>query len=332
VSTTAQRRWRSAHVVAVSAAADNVRRIGLQMPTPVHETLEGSHLDVGVLIDGRTETRSYSIVSGDSHDRRVVYLGVQRAAASRGGSRYMHSLSVGATLRVTQPLTSFPFRRPAGPLRFLAGGIGVTALVSMAQSAARIPSHPDYHFTYVGRRPSVMPFATELSQTHGEALTLHSTAQHGRFDIAGYVASCPPQTTLYVCGPIGMLEAVRTAWASQGRAPAQMRFETFGTAGKYPVSAFTVRVPKQELEVVVGEGQSMLEALEDAGAEVMYDCRKGECGLCQVDFSAVRGVVDHRDVFFSDQQHQTSKRLCTCVTRIAATADHPMPSVTLSLP
>lgn len=103
-------------------------------------------------------------------------------------------------------------------------------------------------------------------------------------------------------------------------------------ASKYPTAAFIVRVPHEGLDVVVTEGKSMLEALEEAGAEVIYDCRKGECGLRQVDFSAVRGVVDHRDVLFSDQQRQTSKRLCTCVARVAATANHPLPSVTLFLP
>lgn len=93
--TTAQKCWCTAQVVAVSDAAENVRRIALQMPAPVRETLQGSHLDVGVHIHGRTQTRSYSIVSGDPDDPRVVYLGVQRASVSRGGSRYMHTLTVG---------------------------------------------------------------------------------------------------------------------------------------------------------------------------------------------------------------------------------------------
>lgn len=331
MSATLRKRWRTAEVLAVSDAAESVRHISLKMPGAVRETVEGAHLDVGVHIDGRTETRSYSIVSGDA-DPRVLHLGVQRAPASRGGSLYMHALQAGATLRVTQPLNTFAFRRPQGPLRFLAGGIGITALVSMAASAARGPAHPDYRLTYVARRQVMMPFLSELRETHGAALTLHTNDDDGRFDIAGFVADCPPQTTLYVCGPIGMLEAVRAAWRADERPDRLLRFETFGTAGKYPATAFTVHVPVQGLSVEVGRGRSILEALEAAGADVMYDCRKGECGLCQVDICEVRGAVDHRDVFFSDRQHQIAKRLCTCVSRVAATPNQPIPSITLSLP
>lgn len=332
MSATAQKCWRTAEVVTVVDVAEGVRGIALRMPTPVRESLEGAHLDLGVHIDGRTETRSYSVVRADPTDGRILHLGVQRAPASRGGSVYMHALRPGDTLRVTQPLNSFAFRVPAGPLRFLAGGIGVTALVSMAALAARAPAHPDYRFTYVARRRELMPFLDELAHTHGDALTIHTDDRHGRIDLTGFVADCPPQSTLYVCGPIGIFEAVRSAWTADGRPQRSLRFETFGTAGKYPAAPFTVHVPDHGLSVDLAAGHTILEALEAAGADMMYDCRKGECGLCQVDVCEVRGTVDHRDVFFSDEQHRRGRCLCTCVTRIAATADHPAPSVTLSLP
>src|SRR5690606_35207626 len=189
-----------------------------------------------------------------------------------------------------------------------------------------------YHFTYVGRSPEVMPFRDQLTQLHGEALTLHYSGTQGLFDVAGFVSDCPRDSVLYLCGPLGLLEAVRSAWAEDGRDLRDLRFETFGTTGRYPTGAFTVNVPEQGLKVLVRPDQSILEALEAAGAEMMFDCRKGECGLCQVDICSVRGRVDHRDVFFSDSQHVDGKRLCTCVTRIAAGDDGDKPSVTLSLP
>jgi vanillate O-demethylase ferredoxin subunit len=48
---------------------------------------------------------------------------------------------------------------------------------------------------------------------------------------------------------------------------------------------------------------------------MMFDCRKGECGLCQVDITDFDGVIDHRDVFLSEKQRQLGKKLCTCVSR-----------------
>jgi vanillate monooxygenase ferredoxin subunit len=55
--------------------------------------------------------------------------------------------------------------------------------------------------------------------------------------------------------------------------------------------------------------------LTDAGADLMFDCRKGECGLCAVTVLDVDGVIDHRDVFFSERQHGQNPQLCTCVSR-----------------
>jgi ferredoxin len=59
----------------------------------------------------------------------------------------------------------------------------------------------------------------------------------------------------------------------------------------------------------------MLEALEAAGADMMFDCRRGECGLCEVKILDIQGALDHRDVFFSTAQHNKGHRMCTCVSR-----------------
>ena len=65
------------------------------------------------------------------------------------------------------------------------------------------------------------------------------------------------------------------------------------------------------------QNQTMLEALEAAGVEMIYDCRRGECGLCALDILEVDGIVDHRDVFFSDEEKAANGKLCTCVSRVA---------------
>jgi ferredoxin len=127
------------------------------------------------------------------------------------------------------------------------------------------------------------------------------------------VESCPRGGDLYVCGPVPMLDAVKAAWASTGRSPAQLRFETFGSSGRFAPEPFQVRIPRLGLETVVAHDVSMLEALEACGADMMFDCRRGECGLCQVKVLDVQGVIDHRDVFLSDVQHAAADRLQCCV-------------------
>jgi ferredoxin len=100
-----------------------------------------------------------------------------------------------------------------------------------------------------------------------------------------------------------------------------------------------VRIPRLGLETVVPHDGSMLEALEACGAEMMYDCRRGECGLCQVKVLDIAGVIDHRDVFLSDAQHAAGDRLQCCVSRVVsartaglADADGRQAAVTIDIP
>jgi vanillate O-demethylase ferredoxin subunit len=115
-----------------------------------------------------------------------------------------------------------------------------------------------------------------------------------------------------------MLDAIKAAWAVAGRKPAGLRFETFGSSGRFAPEPFTVRIPRLGVETTVPHDASMLEALEASGADMMFDCRRGECGLCQVKVLDVQGVIDHRDVFLSEDQHQAGDRLQCCVSRIVS--------------
>ena len=82
-----------------------------------------------------------------------------------------------------------------------------------------------------------------------------------------------------------------------------------------PTASFRVRIEHSGAEIVVAENKSMLDALNDAGFEVMSDCRRGECGVCAIDVISVDGQIDHRDVFFSDHQKGEGSKICPCVSR-----------------
>ncbi|MDP2020417.1 MAG: 2Fe-2S iron-sulfur cluster binding domain-containing protein, partial [Hydrogenophaga sp.] len=96
--------------------------------------------------------------------------------------------------------------------------------------------------------------------------------------------------------------------------------ETFGSSGAHPAEEFVVEVPRLALRTTVAARSTVLDALRAAGAEMMFDCRRGECGLCEVRVLACDGVIDHRDVFLSDAQHAAGDYLCTCVSRVASTS------------
>ena len=124
---------------------------------------------------------------------------------------------------------------------------------------------------------------------------------------------------MQACGPVPMLEAVKRAWAAAGRPPADLRFETFGSSGRLPAQAFEVRIPRHDLSIQVPADSSLLEALEAAGVQTLWDCRRGECGLCAMDVLAVEGELDHRDVFLSAHEKEAGTRICACVSRAVGT-------------
>ena len=76
----------------------------------------------------------------------------------------------------------------------------------------------------------------------------------------------------------------------------------------------------------------MLEALTRGAADLMYDCRKGECGLCVIDIDHIEGAVDHRDVFLGSAQKRGNRSLCTCVSRVVSSDSSVLPMVSLAVP
>ncbi len=196
----------------------------------------------------------------------------------------------------------------------LAGGIGVTPIFSHALALAR--AHARFRLLYASRGKSDLALAEELREAVGDRLEIVLSEEGGRVDIAAEIAKLDPRSEFYVCGPIGMLEAAKRAWAASGRPVDLLRFETFGASGEYPTVPFTVRIPRLDREIHVSEHQSMLEALEDAGVDMIFDCRRGECGLCALPILEADGVVDHRDVFFSEAEKAQGAKLCTCVSRV----------------
>lgn len=275
-------------------------------PTP------GSHIDFSVMIGGRPDVRSYSVV-GPCADG-VYRIAVKLLEASRGGSTYMWGLAPGARLAHSAPANNFGLALGRPEYLLIAGGIGVTPIFSHA--LALVQAGQRFRLLYACRGKADMALADELRGQVGERLDTRLSGEGKRVDIAAEIAKLDPQGEVYVCGPIGMLEDAKRAWAASGRPVDLLRFETFGASGEYPAVPFAVKIPRLDREIQVAANQTLLEALEEAGIEMIFDCRRGECGLCALPILEVDGIVDHRDVFFSEAEKAKSAKLCTCVSRV----------------
>jgi vanillate O-demethylase ferredoxin subunit len=308
-----ENRWISASLRAVRDLTPDVREFLLEPEEPVGGWRTGSHIRVEVQAHGRPDIRHYSLI-GEPRDG-LVRIAVRRADRGRGGSLYMWSLAPGARLRVTHPVSRFELAAQPVPVLLLAGGIGITPLIGMAQALARRGS--EFSLLYAGRARSQMAYADELAGELGNRLRLHTDDAGHPLDLAAEIAALPADGHLYVCGPIGLLDAARRAWAEAGRSAGNLHFETFGSSGRFAPEPFSVHVPGLASDIAVPRDGTILDALNAAGIEVLSGCQRGECGLCAVTVLEVDGVIDHRDVYFSDAQHEESRKLCACVSRVS---------------
>jgi dimethylamine monooxygenase subunit B len=304
--------WTDAHVRATRDVTPTVRLFEI---VPDHAAPmrypAGSNINVGVIINGRPDTRSYSLVGEPGTD--CYRIAVKRVPESRGGSAYMWSLPQGSRLMITDPESHFELDYGRPDYLLVAGGIGITPVYGMALDLAHRGA--SLRMVYAARSREELAFVGELRTALGPRLQTFASDAGEHLDLRTALQRLGPGGLAAVCGPLPMLEEAKRTWRDIGRNPTDLRFETFGSSGARPAEPFVVRLSPQGFEIVVPETKSILDALAEAGVELMSDCRRGECGICAVDLLEVSGEVDHRDVFFSEEQKRENRKICTCVSR-----------------
>ncbi|MDA9459586.1 hypothetical protein XI00_36040 [Bradyrhizobium sp. CCBAU 21359] len=301
----------------VGSAAADIRSIGLILPRDLPRFEPGGHVDVQVKINGKLHWRSYSIV-GFSETLRAINIAVKRIENGRGGSLFMWSLSPNDRIKVRLKQNSFPVNLQADRQELLAGGIGITPIISIAQALKRAGKSFRLHYSVARRRQAA--FVEELTGLLGDGLVLHVTEETGLFPVDQFVASLEPGTYLHMCGPLGLMNAIKYAWQARSFPSSHLRFENFGYSNSVS-SEFRVRVASTGAELLVPANASLLDTLLESGYEVMYECMKGECGLCKVELLSLDGSIDHRDMFLGEVERRDNRSMCSCVSRIAGNAE-----------
>jgi dimethylamine monooxygenase subunit B len=308
--------WSWCTVDAVRDLTPDIREITLRPDTqPIAAYPAGSHIGVTVLIDGQPARRCYSLVG--ERDPDLYRIAVRLAPDSRGGSRGIWNFQPGARIEISAPTSLLDIDWARQNYCLVGGGIGITPIIGIASALRR--KNIDLHLHYAVKSRANAAYLAELSTTLGERLIVHAGDEGARIDLDASFANLPHDAIAIMCGPMRMLEAARRAWNDAGRAPADLRFETFGSSGLFPTTEFRVRLKNTDAELVVLQNRSMLDVLNEAGFDVVSDCQRGECGVCAIDVVSIEGQIDHRDVFFSAQQKQGNRKICPCVSRAVGT-------------
>ena len=296
--------WLFTEVTEIERVAEDVVSIALAADEALPAWEPGAHIDV--MLPGDLE-RQYSLC-GDQDDPRWR-IAVLREPESRGGSAAIHELSPGARLRVRGPRNNFALE-PADDYLFIAGGIGITPLLPMIRRLD-VP----WQLLYGGRRRASMAYAEELMAAHGDRVTLWPQDTHGLLDLDAWLGRPRSGTAVYCCGPEPLIAAVEERCATWP--PDALHVERFRPrAGAGDVRAdgpFDVVLARSGATVTVGEGQSILDALEDAGMFVEFSCREGVCGTCAT--VVLDGLPDHRDSFLDEAERTSNQTMMLCCSR-----------------
>lgn len=304
-------------VTEIHAETPLVRSIRLARPhgEPLPSWEAGAHVKVR-LPSG--DDRSYSLINA-SHDpgattRPSSYLlGIRREQASAGGSKFMHALKPGDVVAVSTPANNFPLEPADAEVVLLAGGIGVTPILSMA--AALAAGHRPFRFVYAGRSRDQLAFLRDVAAVAGDRLCLHVDDEAGAvLDVPALMRGLTRGQRLYVCGPKPMIEAAIATAKALLWADGRLRFEIFTAAA--PVAgdtAFEVVLRSSGRSYTVPPDRTILDVLIAAGEDPLHDCRRGDCGICQV--GVVDGVPDHRDFILTDGERASNKVMQICISR-----------------
>ena len=293
-------------IIAEDVAQFSLTPLVGQLPT----AQAGAHIDVH-LPNGLT--RQYSVTNGPG-ESDIYTIGVKKESQSKGGSETLHNtVQVGDLLSVSPPRNNFPLRRDATKSIFVAGGIGITPLLSMAKTLHSQSLAFELH--YFVRSEDHVAFRTQLDALGASVILQIGLSPNETSGQLGAIYSKPDSTHhTYICGPGPMLDAARAAAADAGWNEANVHFEYFKNTNKIDdSSSFEISLARSAKTLRVEAGKTVLEVLRENGVNLMSSCGQGACGTCKV--AVIEGEVDHQDVHLSASEKSQNSHMMTCVSR-----------------
>ncbi|MEW5421964.1 oxidoreductase [Amorphus sp. 3PC139-8] len=297
-----------ARVRAMIAETDDILRIelvpanGQSFPPPT----PGAHIDLHL---PERRVRQYSLTLGSCPARYVT--GILKEKAGRGGSRHVHEvLRPGDIVQISKPRNAFALADGDRPVTLIAGGIGITPILAMADALSQ--SGRTWQLAYCARNRTAAAFLEELA-AYGDPVRLRFDDEAGSPpDLAEIVADAPEGTDFYCCGPTAMLDAFCEATA--GLPEERVHIERF-TAARPLVGdgGFLVTLARSGETLSVAADQTILDALLDAGVEVESSCCVGICGTCET--KVLEGVPDHRDAILTEEERSSNATMMVCCSR-----------------
>jgi ferredoxin-NADP reductase len=303
----------------------------------------GQYLNLALTIEGKRVNRSYTIASSPT---RGYYceVTVKRSPTGHGSAHLHDQIRVGSKLKVSAPAGRFVFTGiEADRVILIAGGVGITPLMSIVRYLTDRCWAGQIYLLYSSKKRADLIFAEELGYLAGRFPNLHVchtlsreggpedgsawTGERGAItrELLARVVPDVARGPVYLCGPEGMMVAMRKVLLEMGLPEGELKTEAFvspqaaaalapGATGEEAVSATletaaapdpsatsqppgAVHVRFQRSGQLIEEPsiKTILETAEDAGVSIPFECRAGVCGQCKTKLLSGRVTMETED-------------------------------------
>jgi vanillate O-demethylase ferredoxin subunit len=222
----------------------------------------------------------------------------------------------GDVLEVGMPKNHFALDETARHSLLLAGGIGITPLLAMAERLASLGHSFELHYcTRSVGRAAFLPRLREAGFAARVHLHHDDGAAQQKLDIAATLRAPAADRHLYVCGPNGFMDAVLGGARAAGWREPQLHSERFAAAppGDAAAGSFVIRLARSGRELTVPADKSAAQVMLEAGVDLPLSCEQGVCGTCLT--RVIEGLPDHRDAYLTPDEQALNDQFTPCCSR-----------------
>ncbi len=301
-------------VTAIEQITAEIKRFTFEAKTGgiLPEFTAGAHICI-TLPSGKQ--RNYSLVN-PPFERNQYQIAVKLEAEGKGGSKEMHEqIKAGDILTISRPKNNFVLYESVQKYILIAGGIGITPLISMAHRLTELEKYFEFHVC--AKSMDNVPFQYELKNwSFAPNVEIHLDKNNrSSIDLASILAAPNENTLVYICGPLGFNKWIKSTAIEKGWQPEQIKQEIFSLNSSEITTTkpFEVVLQKSGQSMMVDKNSTIIDALLMNNKKVPYTCLQGTCGTCIT--SVLEGEIEHRDSVLSEEEKLEGQKMCICVSR-----------------